>query len=193
MNDGSSWPHDVDACHRLIEQLSAQLAQHRCRTRATLVPSRAASRLEHARRSSQEQSHTLDRSGRCASATGSRERRAEADGPQADGPAVRSAERTVRRGSRSAVAGLWRRPGRGGRGAGRSGLGSRADDRGSRVASASAKPPQARAAAARSSPNTCRATSRSSTCPRTRRRARGSSVTTRWKRWSSSGPGCVSA
>jgi transposase len=25
MNDGSSWPHDVDACHRLIEQLSARL------------------------------------------------------------------------------------------------------------------------------------------------------------------------
>lgn len=27
MNDGSSWPHDVDACHRLIEQLATQLAQ----------------------------------------------------------------------------------------------------------------------------------------------------------------------
>jgi transposase len=27
MHDGSSWPHDVEACHRLIEQLSAQLAQ----------------------------------------------------------------------------------------------------------------------------------------------------------------------
>ncbi|HUG92284.1 MAG TPA: IS66 family transposase [Planctomycetaceae bacterium] len=26
MNDGSSWPHDVDACHRLIEQLSARLS-----------------------------------------------------------------------------------------------------------------------------------------------------------------------
>jgi transposase len=27
MNDGSSWPHDVEACQRVIEQLSAQLAQ----------------------------------------------------------------------------------------------------------------------------------------------------------------------
>src|SRR3990172_13029151 len=27
MNDGSSWPEELDACHRLIEQLSSQLHQ----------------------------------------------------------------------------------------------------------------------------------------------------------------------
>jgi len=27
MNDGSSWPQELDACHRLIEQLSAQLEE----------------------------------------------------------------------------------------------------------------------------------------------------------------------
>ena len=47
--------------------------------------------------------------------------------------------------------------------------------------------------ATKSSPLTCRVTKRPSICLRRRRRARPSSVMTRWRRWSLNEPSCESA
>ena len=53
MNDGSSWPAELDACHRLIEQLSSRLK------RKTLSFTSKLANWNHAQAFAQEQSRTV--------------------------------------------------------------------------------------------------------------------------------------
>jgi len=63
MNDGSSWPQDLDACHRLIEQLSLERDELSSRLQSqdafTTEQSRTVVELEHSRQELREENDEL--------------------------------------------------------------------------------------------------------------------------------------